>query len=36
MNAREFMLVNLVVASIVIYTALDKLADSLARFLERS
>ena len=35
MEAREFMLVDVVVLSILIYAALGKLADSLARFLER-
>ena len=35
MNAREFMLVDVVVLSIVIYALLGKLADSLARLLER-
>ncbi|WP_407048875.1 ABC transporter permease subunit [Methyloraptor flagellatus] len=35
MQAREFMLVDVVVLSILIYAALGKLADSLARFLER-
>jgi sulfonate transport system permease protein len=36
MNAREFMLVNVVVFSILIYAALGKLADSTARLLERT
>jgi sulfonate transport system permease protein len=36
MNAREFMLVNVVVFSILIYAALGKLADSTARLLERA
>ncbi|WP_246088798.1 ABC transporter permease subunit [Phreatobacter stygius] len=35
MNAREFMLVDVVVLAIVIYAALGKLADSTVRFLER-
>ena len=35
MNAREFMLVDVVVLSIVIYALLGKLADSVARLLER-
>jgi sulfonate transport system permease protein len=35
MNAREFMLVDVVVLSILIYAALGKLADSVARLLER-
>jgi sulfonate transport system permease protein len=35
MNAREFMLVDVVVFSILIYAALGKLADSTARLLER-
>jgi sulfonate transport system permease protein len=35
MNAREFMMVNVVVVSILIYAALGKLADSVARLLER-
>ncbi|WP_342363425.1 aliphatic sulfonate ABC transporter permease SsuC [Terrarubrum flagellatum] len=35
MNAREFMLVDVVVLSIVIYAALGKLADSTVRLLER-
>ncbi len=36
MNAREFMMVDVVVVSILIYAALGKLADSLARALERT
>ena len=36
MNAREFMQVDVVVVSILIYAALGKLADSLARLLERT
>ncbi|MFD1331589.1 aliphatic sulfonate ABC transporter permease SsuC [Methylopila musalis] len=36
MNAREFMLVDVVVLSILIYALLGKLADSVARWLERS
>ena len=36
MNAREFMLVDVVVFSILIYAALGKLADSVARLLERT
>jgi sulfonate transport system permease protein len=36
MNAREFMLVDVVVFSILLYAALGKLADSMARVLERS
>ncbi|HTW70149.1 MAG TPA: aliphatic sulfonate ABC transporter permease SsuC [Acetobacteraceae bacterium] len=36
MNAREFMQVDVVVFSILVYAALGKLADSLARLLERS
>jgi len=36
MNAREFMMVDVVVLSILIYAALGKLADSLARLLERA
>ncbi|GLK55810.1 sulfonate transport system permease protein [Methylopila capsulata] len=36
MNAREFMLVDVVVLSIVIYALLGKLADSVARWLERA
>ena len=35
MNAREFMLVDVVVFSILVYAALGKLADSIARLLER-
>lgn len=35
MNAREFMLVDVVVLAIVIYAALGKLADSAVRLLER-
>jgi sulfonate transport system permease protein len=35
MNAREFMLVDVVVLAIVIYAALGKLADSIVRLLER-
>ncbi len=35
MNARDFMLIDVVVLSIVIYALLGKLADSLARGLER-
>jgi sulfonate transport system permease protein len=35
MNAREFMLVDVVVFSILVYAALGKLADSVARLLER-
>jgi sulfonate transport system permease protein len=35
MNAREFMLVDVVVFAILVYAALGKLADSIARFLER-
>jgi len=35
MNAREFMLVDVVVFSILVYAALGKLADSIARALER-
>jgi sulfonate transport system permease protein len=35
MNAREFMLVDVVVFSILVYAALGKLADSAARLLER-
>lgn len=35
MNAREFMMVDVVVVSILIYAALGKLADSVARVLER-
>ncbi|MFL5284658.1 MAG: ABC transporter permease subunit [Rhodopila sp.] len=36
MNAREFMMTDVVVVSILIYAALGKLADSVARLLERS
>lgn len=36
MNAREFMLVDVVVLAIVIYAALGKLADSTVRLLERA
>ncbi|HYZ20688.1 MAG TPA: aliphatic sulfonate ABC transporter permease SsuC [Rhodopila sp.] len=36
MNAREFMMVDVVVVSILIYAALGKLADSTARLLERT
>ncbi len=36
MNAREFMMVDVVVLSILIYAALGKLADSSARLLERT
>jgi sulfonate transport system permease protein len=36
MNAREFMMVDVVVVSILIYAALGKLADSVARLLERA
>ncbi|RWH16053.1 MAG: ABC transporter permease, partial [Mesorhizobium sp.] len=35
MQAREFLLVDVVVLSILIYALLGKLADSLARLLER-
>ena len=35
MNAREFLLVDVVVFSILIYAALGKLADSIVRVLER-
>jgi sulfonate transport system permease protein len=35
MNAREFMLVDVVVFAILVYAALGKLADSIARVLER-
>ena len=35
MNAREFLLVDVVVFSILIYAALGKLADSAVRWLER-
>ena len=36
MNAREFMLVDVVVFAILVYAALGKLADSIARLLERT
>jgi sulfonate transport system permease protein len=36
MNAREFMMVDVVVLAILIYAALGKLADSIARLLERA
>jgi sulfonate transport system permease protein len=36
MNAREFMMVDVVIVSILIYAALGKLADSVARLLERT
>ena len=36
MNAREFMQVNVVVLSILVYAVLGKLADSVARLLERN
>jgi sulfonate transport system permease protein len=36
MNAREFMMVDVVVLSILVYAALGKLADSTARLLERT
>lgn len=36
MNAREFMLVDVVVLAILIYAALGKVADSTVRLLERS
>src|SRR5580693_9764752 len=36
MNAREFMMVDVVVLSILVYAALGKLADSIARMLERT
>jgi sulfonate transport system permease protein len=36
MNAREFMQVDVVVFSILVYAALGKLADSVARLLERN
>jgi sulfonate transport system permease protein len=36
MNAREFMMVDVVVLSILIYAALGKLADSFVRLLERA
>ncbi|QIG49312.1 aliphatic sulfonate ABC transporter permease SsuC [Nordella sp. HKS 07] len=35
MQAREFMMIDVVVLSIIIYALLGKLADGLARFLER-
>ncbi len=35
MNAREFLMVDVVLVSILIYAALGKLADSIARMLER-
>ncbi len=35
MQAREFMLIDVVVLSILIYALLGKLADSVARVLER-
>jgi sulfonate transport system permease protein len=35
MNAREFLMVDVVLVSILIYAALGKLADSIARVLER-
>jgi len=35
MQAREFLLVDIVVLSILIYALLGKLADSAARLLER-
>jgi sulfonate transport system permease protein len=35
MNAREFMMVDVVVVSILVYAALGKLADSTVRLLER-
>jgi ABC-type proline/glycine betaine transport system permease subunit len=35
MNAREFMLVDVVVFAILVYAALGKFADSIARLLER-
>ncbi|HET6608413.1 MAG TPA: aliphatic sulfonate ABC transporter permease SsuC [Rhodopila sp.] len=35
MNAREFLMVDVVIVSILIYAALGKLADSIARLLER-
>jgi sulfonate transport system permease protein len=35
MHAREFMLTDVVVLAIVIYALLGKLADSIARLLER-
>jgi sulfonate transport system permease protein len=36
MNAREFMMVDVVVLSILVYAGLGKLADSVARLLERA
>jgi sulfonate transport system permease protein len=36
MNAREFMMIDVVVVSILIYALLGKLADSIARLLERT
>src|SRR6201999_229916 len=36
MQAREFLMVDVVVVSILIYAALGKLADSVARWLERT
>jgi sulfonate transport system permease protein len=36
MNARDFMLVDVVVFAILVYAALGKLADSIARLLERA
>ena len=36
MNAREFMMVDVVVVSILIYAVLGKVADSIARLLERT
>src|SRR3954468_9504026 len=36
MNAREFMMTDVVVVSILIYAALGKLADTVARLLERT
>ena len=35
MQAREFMMLDVVVLSILIYAVLGKLADSFARMLER-
>jgi sulfonate transport system permease protein len=35
MNAREFMMVDVVIVSILIYAVLGKLADTIARLLER-
>ena len=35
MNAREFMLIDVVVLAILLYALLGKLADSVARGLER-